>query len=359
MRENAYLRRETSRIQSSQEENIRLLNDKVAILSVQNESLRTDNSRIQSLQEENIRLLKDEVEILSVQNDSLRTDNSRLMRDISSSRRDSGTNNAALIDIKYWSVNHTNVRRTGQKLGDGGWGVVEVGILYGQKVALKTLHSDIISPHYNDLIKREVAMMAKVRHPNLLLFIAAVFDHPSGSPVIITELMDTSLRKSYGNRQLDYKMKLCILRDVASALNYLHSHNDRIIHRDVSSANVLLESRGLNKWRAKVSDFGSANIARLSKTAAPGAELYTAPEVPGNQTPKMDVYSYGIMACELLTNEFPLCEEFPRMLGTLFDQWPLMHQLVLDCTKTLPRQRHDMSDVLRTLYENYNDILTS
>ena len=86
--------------------------------------------------------------------------------------------------------------------------------------------------------------MAKVRHPNLLLFIAAVLDMPNRSdPIIITELLDTDLRKAYQNNQLaNNRVRLFILRDVAAALNYLHLQREPIIHRDVSSANVLLQA---------------------------------------------------------------------------------------------------------------------
>ena len=304
---------------------------------------------LHSLQAENDRL-RSESQRLSMETTVLKRENATLRADLEAA-------NTSLTDIKYWSVSHTEVRTTGERLGEGGWGKVEVGLLHGQRVALKTLHSEIVSPHYNDLVKREVAMMVKVRHPNLLLCIAAVLDHPSGSPIVITELMDTSLRKSYKDGRLDYKMKLCIMRDVASALDYLHCHHDQIIHRDVSSANVLLESRGPNKWRAKLSDFGSANIARLSNTAAPGAELYMAPEVPGNQTTKMDVFSYGVMSCELLTNQFPLRQAFPSMMSILYDNWPLMYQLVTDCTNRSPGERHDMRKVLTILYDNYSDVL--
>ena len=143
--------------------------------------------------------------------------------------------------------------RQDEKIGEGGWGKVEVGFYQGQRVAVKMLHRDIVSPLYNDLVKREVAMMVKMRHPNLLSCLGAVLDHPSGSPLIITELMEISLRKAYSESKLDRTMKLCILRDIASALNYLHCHAEKIIHRDVSSANVLLESKGQNKWRAKLS----------------------------------------------------------------------------------------------------------
>ena len=89
---------------------------------------------------------------------------------------------------------------------------------------MKQLHSIISSSdYYRDLLRREISLMAKVRHPNLLLFMAAVLDSPSNTPIIITELMDTNLRQAYHNRQLTNNgVRLSILRDVSSALNYLH-----------------------------------------------------------------------------------------------------------------------------------------
>ena len=92
----------------------------------------------------------------------------------------------SVADTNYWEVSHVQVKSNKIILGEGGWGKVQVGLLQGQKVALKMLHSEIVSPYYNQLVRREI-MMAKVRHPNLLLFIAAVLDYPSGSPIIITE----------------------------------------------------------------------------------------------------------------------------------------------------------------------------
>ena len=88
-------------------------------------------------------------------------------------------------------------------LGEGGWGRVVVGSFRGQVVAMKQLHSIISSSdYYRDLLRREISLMAKVRHPNLLLFMAAVLDSPSNTPIIITELMDTNLRQAYHNAQL-------------------------------------------------------------------------------------------------------------------------------------------------------------
>ena len=127
-------------------------------------------------------------------------------------------------DISFWVVSHNEVRPTGQVLGEGGWGRVMVGSFRGQDVAMKQLHSIISSSdYYRDLLRREISLMAKVRHPNLLLFVAAVLDSPSNTPIIITELMDTNLRQAYHNAQLTNNgTKLGILKDVSAALNYLH-----------------------------------------------------------------------------------------------------------------------------------------
>ena len=321
---------------------------------IENYKLQKENNVLKTERDEMIRQLTD----LKLSRTRVEAENNQLTSQITVLREEVRSNEQRdLADIKYWEVSHIEVTSTGLKLGDGGWGRVEAGFFQGQKVALKMLHSDIVSPFYNDLVRREIAMMVRVRHPNLLLCIAAVLDHPSGSPIIITELMDTSLRKMYTSGALDYIMKLSILRDVASALNYLHCHQDEIIHRDVSSSNVLLEVKGHSQWRAKLSDFGSANLSRLSKTVGPGAMLYSAPEVPKVQTTKMDVYSYGILLCELLTNQFLLREGFSLMLETLSYKWQVMHQLVIVCTKDSPKDRPNMSNILKILYDNYPNIL--
>ena len=264
---------------------------------------------------------------------------------------------SSATDIKYWEVSYKQVLTNKDTLGSGGWGKVEVGLLHGQKVAVKMLHSDIKSPYYNQLVRREISMLAKVRHPNLLLFIAGVLDHPSGSPIIITELLDTSLRKAYTDRLIvSDRVRISIMRDVAAALNYIHRQKESIIHRDVSSANVLLESRGEGNWKAKLSDFGSANLVQFSTTVGPGAIPYAAPEVPHNQTTKMDVYSYGVLLCEVLLSEFPFKERFPDMLQSLAVSWSLMHQLILCCTRHSVTDRVDMIYVLDTFNEKFADV---
>ena len=256
-------------------------------------------------------------------------------------------------DISFWLVSHTEVHSTDQKLGKGGWGSVVVGSFRGQSVAVKELHSTIRSPVFDKLLRREISLMAKIRHPNLLLFIAAVLDKPGRSdPIIITELLDTDLRSAYHDGKLaSNRVRLFILRDVAAALNYLHLQREPIIHRDVSSANVLLQALPDNKWRGKLSDFGSANIVQYASTPGPGNRQYTAPEVlrEEKQSTKMDVYSYGKLLCEVFTNQFPDSIAFPSMMQSMARSWPLMHRIVSTCVDHDPTKRPTMNSIVEQL----------
>ena len=93
-----------------------------------------------------------------------------------------------------------------------------------------------------------------------------------GNPIIVTELMPTSLRNELQKSPMARTQVMSIGIDVATALNYLHLWKPQpILHRDVSSANVLLEQSTGCQWRAKVSDYGSANLLDKVHTAAPGS----------------------------------------------------------------------------------------
>ena len=188
----------------------------------------------------------------------------------------------------------------GNPLGVGGWGEVRVAMFHGIEVAAKFLHEAIISQHNTDLFIREMNIAASVRHPNLLLFIGATLG--DNKPVILTELMPANLRSCINALARNHVVS--IGTDVAHGLNYLHlMRPDPIIHRDVSSANVLVERTEFSGYRAKVSDYGSANFLSKVATNGPGNATYAAPESfnPRQQSPKMDVYSNGILLLEMAT----------------------------------------------------------
>ena len=124
---------------------------------------------------------------------------------------------------------------------------------------------------------------SRCRHPCLLQFIGATND--DHTPLFLTEVMETSLRALLQERSLSQTEITVIALDVARGLNYLHQKRPiPILHRDISSANVLLWRQG-TQWRAKVSDYGTANFKKQTMTVAPGALIYSAPKArTTNQT---------------------------------------------------------------------------
>ena len=270
---------------------------------------------------------------------------------------------AVVMNTDFHRAERSEVR-TGAIIGEGAWGKVEKGVYKGSTVAVKSIHIAIFEQNTVDRLRREMTIMSQVRHPNLVRFIAAVLDRPveqlQSPPMIITELLDINLREAYKQRRVVPGHHLSILHNIAYGLHYLHSLQQPIIHRDISAPNVLLQQQPNGTWLAKVSDFGSANFARLARTAGEGAIIYSAPETfPSTAsdasqtasllTTKVDVFSYGIVACELVVGEMPSSERYRAMLRQVKNKWAYMYGLIERCTKHNPHHRPTMADILDEL----------
>ncbi len=219
-----------------------------------------------------------------------------------------------------WVVGRNEILLTERELGGGGWGEVKVAKFRGIEVAAKTLYTQIQSDYNRRLFIREMNMAARLRHPHLVQFIGATLE---GEMIILTELMATSLRRVLERGCISREHILSISVQVCQALNYLHlMQPNPVIHRDISSANVLLNPLPNDSWIAKVTDYGSVNTQQLLNTANPGNPVYAAPEArtPSLQSTKMDIFSLGVLLLEMCAGQFPSDDERERLLLTIQDR---------------------------------------
>uniref|UniRef100_A0A5B7CA37 non-specific serine/threonine protein kinase n=1 Tax=Davidia involucrata TaxID=16924 RepID=A0A5B7CA37_DAVIN len=196
-----------------------------------------------------------------------------------------------------------------EKIGAGSFGTVHRAKWHGFDVAVKILMEQHFLAERSEEFLREVAIMKRLRHPNIVLFMGAVTQPPNLS--IVTEYLSRGslyklLQMPDAEVILDYRCRLNMAYDVANGMNYLHQLKPPIVHRDLKSPNLLVDS----KYTVKVCDFGlsrsKANTFLSSQTAA-GTPEWMAPEVlrdePSNE--KSDVYSFGVILWELMTLQQP------------------------------------------------------
>ena len=252
----------------------------------------------------------------------------------------------------HWVINKDEVILTKEELGRGSYAVVTVGIFRGLRVAVKSVHTIIISDYNLALFSREMSIASRVRHPNLVQFIGAT---KVGNPLILTELMSTSIHQELQINRFTNQQILSIAQDVALGLNYLHLFKPQpIIHRDVSSPNVLLKLyAGPAGYEAKVADYGTAKVVQegSSGTVMPGNVAYAAPEArdPDQHSPAMDVYSYSVLLMEMNLRSQPamtISERGPQASNV---SWSDMRSLIQRGLKANPRDRPTMAQVVESL----------
>ena len=168
----------------------------------------------------------------------------------------------------------------------------------------------IMKVAYHVLIKRpellsKMRFLSRIRHPNLLRFMRT--NRVGGNPMILTELMPKGVHKELGKIHRTHCEIITIAGDVASLLSCLHF--GPILHRDISSANVLLEPSSASQWHAKISDFGSANVQLIIPPHLRN-DSYMAPETLSHHLSSrenvMDIYIFSVAHLEIATQYLPL-----------------------------------------------------
>ena len=197
----------------------------------------------------------------------------------------------------------------GETLGSGAYGVVCKAKLNELPCAAKLLHRVLFHPTIQRRFVQEHELLKSLRHPNVVQYLGVTLDPQSGLPILLMELLDGNLTDflEYSDGPIAYHIQVNIWHDIALALTYLHSKH--IIHRDLSGNNVLLIAGS----RAKVTDFGmsmltNVDVTKSRLTHCPGNAAYMSPEAliePPTYSEKLDVFSSGVVAIQIITRRFP------------------------------------------------------
>ena len=214
-------------------------------------------------------------------------------------------------------------------IAKGGYGIVFKGNWQGSPCAVKKVHLEVQEifttgsidederRRTRETFQKECKRSIRLRHPNIVQFFGLYTkpeDEGQGFPSLVMELLHCSLSRllkpGKGAKPLlmPMQLKLSLLCDVTRGLRYLHNYSPCIIHRDLSSNNVLV-----SEWMvAKIGDLGTMRFfdpERQSKMSeAPGTALFMPPEAsiePPDYGSDIDIFSFACVALHTLTGKWP------------------------------------------------------
>ncbi|KAE8967827.1 hypothetical protein PR001_g27982, partial [Phytophthora rubi] len=247
-----------------------------------------------------------------------------------------------------------------EMIGQGAFGTVHRAKWRGTAVAVKILVCQYLTADILEEFEAEVQIMSILRHPNICLLMGACLEPPTRCLVI-----EYLPRGSLWNvlRQdvvIDMGKQYGFARDTALGMNYLHSFQPPILHRDLKSPNLLIDS----SYALKISDFGLARVRAHFQTMTGncGTTQWMAPEVLAAEkyTEKADVFSYGVVIWETITRQCPYegLTQIQAALGVLNNNLrptvpencpPLFKKLMTLCWVSSPDQRPTFETVLEML----------
>ncbi|KAG0583370.1 hypothetical protein KC19_3G131200 [Ceratodon purpureus] len=276
-----------------------------------------------------------------------------------------GTPTSSKPSSDDWEIDISQLK-CNKKVASGSFGDLFRGTYCGQDVAIKILKPERLNENLQREFQQEVFIMRKVRHKNVVQFIGACTIAPN--LCIITEYMSGGSVYDYLRKQkalLKMPMLLRVAIDVSKGMDYLHQN--KIIHRDLKAANLLLDENEV----VKVADFGVARVQSQSgvMTAETGTYRWMAPEIIEHKPydKKADMFSFGIVLWELLTGKVPYADMTPLQAAVGVVQkglrptipkniHPKLVDLLQRCWKTDPSERPEFSETTLMLQEILKEV---
>ncbi|XP_016545273.1 RAF proto-oncogene serine/threonine-protein kinase isoform X3 [Capsicum annuum] len=268
--------------------------------------------------------------------------------------------NKPLLPFEEWNIDFSELT-VGTRVGIGFFAEVFRGMWNGTEVAIKVfLEQDLTAENMEDFCN-EISILSRARHPNVILFLGACAKPPHLS--MVTEYMEMGslyhlIHVSGHKNRLSWPKRLNMLRDICRGLMCLHRM--KIVHRDLKSANCLVNKR----WTVKICDFGLSRImtdASMRNSTSAGTPEWMAPELIRNEpfTEKCDIFSFGVIMWELYTLQRPWEGEPPeRVIYAVANQGSRLElpegplgSLIADCWAE-PNKRPSCEEILTRLLSN-------
>ncbi|KAL9313829.1 hypothetical protein ACSQ67_019281 [Phaseolus vulgaris] len=181
----------------------------------------------------------------------------------------------------------------------------------GLEVAWSQIHIDEVlqSPGGPDRLYSEVHLLKSLKHDNILTFHNSWIDDKHRTMNLITELFTSGNLRQYSkkHRKVDMKAVKGWARQILNGLNYLHSHNPPIMHRDLKCDNIFING---HRGEVKIGDLGLATLLKQTNAKSViGTPEFMAPELYDEHYNELvDIYSFGMCMLELVTSAYPYSE---------------------------------------------------